>query len=84
MPTRTSSRAVRREPGEGLLVKRAPLAVGGGAVRGLLGEHRDAEADQPAVRLAALLPGPDGRQVDRFDRHAQELADSRRCRNACR
>ena len=40
---------------------------------GLFREHGDAEADQPAVRFAALLPGPDRRKADRLDRLVQKL-----------
>ena len=65
--------SIRRDPGKHLLIERAPLAVGGGAMGGLFGEHGDAEADQPAVRFAAFLPGPDRRKADRLDRLAQKL-----------
>src|SRR5262249_47536967 len=65
--------SVRRDARESLLVERAPLAVGGGAVRGLLGEAGDAGADQTAIRLAFLLPGPDRGKADGLDRLAQQL-----------
>ena len=38
----------------------------GGAVRGLLGKRGKADADQPAVRLALLLPRANRRQVQQF------------------
>ena len=38
----------------------------GGAVRGLLGKAGKADADQPAVRLAPLLPRADRRQVQQL------------------
>ncbi len=65
--------AVRRDAGERLLVEHAALAVGGGAVGGLLGEDRDAEPDQAAIRLAALLPRAHGGKVDRRHGSAQDL-----------
>src|SRR3984893_5849166 len=42
--------AIGSESCKGLLVERAPLAVGRGPGRRLLGEDRDAEPDQPPVR----------------------------------
>src|SRR4051812_23243775 len=65
--------SVRRDPGKDLFVERAPLTVGGCAVSGLFREYRDAEADQPAIRFAALLPRPDRRKIDGVDCPAQDL-----------
>ena len=65
--------AIRREPHKDLLVQRAPLAVRGKTVGGLLGKHGNADTDQASIRLTPLLPRPHGGNVDRVDRHAQEL-----------
>ena len=63
--------------------QRAPLAVGRRAVCGLLGEHRNSQADPAAVRLAALLPRAHRRRSI-ASTALRAAPDSRRCRNICR
>src|ERR1700744_548160 len=53
--------------------RHAPARINGGAVRALLAINGKAEADQPAIRLAAFLPVPNSRQVERGDGTAQGL-----------
>ena len=69
--------AVGRQPRGRLLVARhhrdAPAVIDRGAVRGLLAIGRHADADQPAVGFAALLPRAHGIDVDRSDGAAQRF-----------
>ena len=69
--------AVGGEPRDGRLVARhhrpSPAREHARAVRALLAEDREADADEPAVRLAALLARAHARDVDRGDGAAQAL-----------
>ena len=69
--------AVGREARGRLLVPRhhrdAPTGVDRGAVRRLLAEDREADAEQPAVRLARPLTRAHRREVDRRNRAPQAL-----------
>ena len=71
-------RAARRELHHGLLVagdeRQAPRTEHLGAVRGLLGEGREPDTDQPAVRLRGLLAHTHRVEVD----HAPRSGDAPR------
>ena len=69
--------AVRREARVALLESRherdAPGGIDAGAVAGLLGVHRKADADATSVRLAFRLARADLVDADRLDRAAAAL-----------